>query len=141
MLRYQDLTTTPAGLRALAMLNPDDFAYLVPVFDAAFLACMQTTAINGVRQRNRCDVFYNNSSLAVIEDKLFFSLVHFILYLIREVLEQSLGMVPSDFNKWLKLLSSASSVALECHDVLPSRLASVVVNLKAPTGEDTPFLS
>ncbi len=139
MLRYHDIAAKPARLRALTTLNPNEFTDLVPLFEAAFLAQMQRTTIDGLPRRNRRYVPYKNSPPPTIEDKLLFILVHLKQNLTQDVQGQLFGMVQSDANKWLTLLRPVLSDALERLDVLPSRLATVSADSDAAAQETTPL--
>jgi hypothetical protein len=143
VLRYSDVATKPARLRSLTTLDPDEFRDLVPVFEAAFLDHMQQWTIHGLPRRNRRYVPYTNSPLPTIEDKLLFILVHLKQNLTQEVQGQLFGMVQSDANKWLTLLRPVLANAVDRLDVLPSRLASLLVSEGEPSAdaEDAPFLS
>lgn len=137
MLRYQDIAHKPARLRALTTLTPNEFADLVPAFEAAFLAHMQTTTIDGLPRRNRRYVPYKTSPLPTSEDKLLFILVHLKQHLTQEVQGQMFGMGQSDANKWLTLLRPVLEDALDRLDVLPSRLAAVLADDSTPRHDNT----
>lgn len=139
MLRYHDIANKPARLRALTTLEPAEFRDLVPAFEAAFLAYMQHTTIDGLPRRNRRYAPYKNSPLPTIEDKLLFILVHLKQNLTQEVQGELFGMVQSDANKWLTLLRPVLSDALERLDVLPSRLAAVLATETEGSQDATPF--
>jgi hypothetical protein len=139
VLRYHDIATKPARLRALTTLEPAAFRDLVAAFETAFLAHMQHTTIDGLPRRNRRYAPYKNSPLPTIEDKLLFILVHLKQNLTQEVQGELVGMVQSDANTWLTLLRPVRSDALERLDVLPSRLAAVLAAETAGSEDTTPF--
>lgn len=139
MLRYLDIATKPARLRALTTLEPAEFRDLVPHFEAAFLDHMQQWTIDGLPRKNRRYVPYKNTPLPTTEDKLLFILVHFKQNLTQEVQGELFGMVQSDANKWLTLLRPVLSAALERLDVLPARLALALQAYETDAPEDTPF--
>ena len=103
MLRYHDGAQPSARLRALTSLEADDFAAIVPVFDACFLERMQHYTIDGLPRLNRRYTPYKNSPLPTTEDKLLFILVYMKQHLTQEVHGQLFGMIQSDANKWLQL--------------------------------------
>jgi hypothetical protein len=139
VLRYQDVATKPARLRALTTLDPNEFRDLVPAFEAAFLAHMQQWTIDGLPRLNRRYVPYKTSPLPSIEDKLLFILVHLKQNLTQEVQGELFGMVQSDANKWLTLLRPVLADALERLDVLPWRLATILAPQDDPSEEAIPF--
>ncbi len=139
MLRYHEVATKPARLRALTTLEPTEFHDLVPVFQAAFLAHMQQWTIDGLPRLNRRYVPYKNSPLPTIEDKLLFILVHLKQNMTQDVQGELFGMVQSDANKWLTLLRPVLADALERLDVLPSRLATVLAIEGEPAEDASPF--
>ena len=140
MLRYQDIAHNKTRVRALTTLEPDEFAALVPVFEACFLARMQQYTIDGLPRLNRRYTTYKNSPLPAIEDKLLFILVHMKQNLTQEVQGQRFGMVQSDTNKWLQLLRPVLHAALQRLAVLPARLATIVSAAAAPAADRPPFL-
>jgi hypothetical protein len=139
VLRYADVATKSTRLRALTTLEPAEFTDLVPVFEAAFLAHMQTTTIDGLPRQNRRYVAYKNSPLLTIEDKLLFILVHLKQNLTQEVQGELFGMGQSDANKWLTLLRPVLADALERLDVLPPRLATVLAAEGTVSENESPF--
>jgi hypothetical protein len=139
VLRYADVATKTTRLRALTSLEPNEFTDLVPAFEFAFLAHMQTTTINGAPRRNRRYVAYKNSPLPTIEDKLLFILVHLKQNLTQEVQGELFGLGQSDTNKWLTLLRPVLADALHHLDVLPSRLATVLAAEGSTSEDDSPF--
>lgn len=139
MLRYQDIAQNRARLRALTSLEPDEFTVLVPAFEACFLERMQTYTIDGLPRLNRRYTPYKNSPLPTIEDKLVFILVHMKQNLTQEVHGQLYGMIQSDANKWLHLLRPILLRALEQLEVVPARLATLVVPRETTPAHDPPF--
>ena len=139
MLRYHDIAHNSTRLRALTTLEPDEFAALVPVFDACFLERMHAYTIDGLPRLNRRYTPYKNSPLPTIEDKLLFVLVHMKQNLTQEVQGQLFGMIQSDANKWLQLLRPVLHHALQQLDVLPARLATIVADPEAPVTDGAPF--
>ncbi len=128
MLRYHDVAQNKARLRALTSLEPDEFAALVPTFEACFLERMREYTIDGLPRLNRRYTSYKNAPLPTIEDKLLFVLVHMKQNLTQEVQGQLFGMIQSDANKWLQLLRPILHQALQQLEVLPARLAAIVTD-------------
>src|SRR5918997_3027236 len=139
MLRYQDIAHNKARVRALTTLEPEEFADLVPVFEACFMERMRDYTIDGLPRLNRRYTSYKNSPLPTIEDKLLFILVHVKQNLTQEVQGLLFGMVQSDANKWLQLLRPILFQALESLDVMPARLASAIAKSESPDEDDDPF--
>jgi hypothetical protein len=139
MLRYHDVAHTPARLHALTSLEPEEFAALVPVFEACFLDRMQHYTIDGLPRLNRRSTPYKNSPLPTAEDQLLFSLVHMKQHLTQEVHGQLFGMVQSDAPTGLQLVRPVLLRALEQLDVVPARLATLVVAPTSPRSDAVAF--
>ncbi len=139
MLRYHDVAHNTARRRALTTLEPDEFAALVPVFDACFLARMRDYTIDGLPRLNRRYTPYKNSPLPTTEDKLLFILVHIKQNLTQDVQGQLFGMIQSDANKWLQLLRPVLLRGLEQLDVVPARLAALMAGPAEPAADHRPF--
>ncbi len=139
MLRYHDIARSPSRLRALTSLEPDEFATIVPIFDACFLERMRDYTIDGLPRLNRRYTAYKNSPLPTPEDKLLFILVHMKQNLTQEVQGQLFGMIQSDANKWLQLLRPILLHALEQLAVVPARLAARMAAPVEPPADHTPF--
>jgi len=118
---------------------PDEFASVLPAFEAAFLERMRDYTIDGLPRLNRRYVPYKNSPLPTIEDKLLFILVHIKQNLTQEVHGQLFGMLQSDANKWLQVLRPVLAQALQRLDVLPARLAAAMEQSETQTSDDPPF--
>lgn len=139
MLRYQDIAHNSARVRALTSLEPDEFADLVPVFEACFLKRMHGYTIDGLPRLNRRYTAYKNSPLPTSEDKVLFILVHMKQNLTQEIQGELFGMIQSDANKWLQLLRPILFQALHQLDAIPPRLATVMVEKDGSTDDGVPF--
>lgn len=140
MLRYQDIAHNTSRLRALTTLEPDEFAALVPVFEACFFERMRGYTIDGLPRLNRRYTPYKNSPLPTIEDKLLFILIHMKQNLTQEVQGQLFGMIQSDANKSLQLLRPVLLRTLEQLDVVPARRATCMATPETPSAtDDAPF--
>ncbi len=139
MLRYQDIAHNKVRVRALTTLEPEEFADLVPVFEACFMDRMRDYTIDGLPRLNRRYTPYKNSPLPTIEDKLLFILVHMKQNLTQEVQGQLFGMIQSDANKWLQLLRPVLQTALHRLDVLPARLATIMTATDIADSDSSPF--
>ncbi len=136
VLWYHDVAQNTARLRALTTLEPNEFAALVPVFEACFLERMRDYTIDGLPRLNRRYTPYKNSPLPLIEDKLLFILVHMKQNLTQEVQGQLFGMIQSDANKWLQLLRPVLLRALERLEAVPARLATYMAAPERPGSTD-----
>lgn len=126
MLHYHAVANNNARLLALTSLTRAEFTALVPAFEIAFLARMQTHTIDGLPRLNRRYTPYTNSPLPTMEDKLLFILVHIKQHLTQEVQGQLFGMIQSDANKWLQVLRPVLRTALDTLEVVPARLAASI---------------
>lgn len=139
ILRYHDIAGNATRLRALTSLMPDEFAAVLPAFEAAFLERMQAYTLDGLPRLNRRYTPYKNSPLPTSEDKLLFILVHIKQNPTQEVQGQLFGMIQSDANKWLQVLRPILAEALRHLDVLPARLAATMKHREARPGDEHPF--
>jgi hypothetical protein len=139
VLRYQDVAHSSPRLRALTTLEPEEFAAIVPVFEACFLERMRAYTIDGLPRLNRRYTAYKNSPLPTIEDKLLFILVHMKQNLTQEMQGHLFGMIQSDVNKWLQLLRPVLHQALHHLGVLPARLATLVSDADTSAVDRPPF--
>ena len=139
VLRYQDVAHTSTRLRALTTLEPEEFAAIVPAFEACFLERMREFTIDGLPRLNRRYTTYKTSPLPTIEDKLLFILVHMKQNLTQEVQGQLFGMIQSDANKWLQLLRPVLHQTLQRLDVLPARLATIMADPDTSPPDGIPF--
>jgi hypothetical protein len=141
LLRYHDVADSETSLLALTSLTPDEFAALVPAFEACFLEAMQTNTIDGLPRENRRYVAYKNSPLLTIEDKLLFILVHMKQNLTQEVQGRLFGMRQSVANKWLQLLRPILQGALRREGALPSRIATILLDADPAPSDSAPFFT
>src|SRR5918911_439310 len=141
LLRYHDVADNETSLLALTSLTPTEFRALVPAFEACFVEAMQTSTIDGLPRENRRYVWYKNSPLPTIEDKLLFILVHMKQNLTQEVQGRLFGMRQSVANKWLHLLRPVLHGALQRVEVLPSRTATILPASDTPATASAPFFT
>jgi hypothetical protein len=141
LLRYHDVADSETSILALTSLTPDEFAALVPAFEACFLEAMQTNTIDGLLRENRRYVPYRNSPLPMIEDKLLFILVHVKQNLTQEVQGRLFGMRQSVANKWLQLLRPVLQCALRHAGALPSRTATLMPESDTTASDSAPFFT
>jgi hypothetical protein len=141
MLRYHDVAHNETSLCALTSLESAEFAALVPAFEACFLETMQQYTIDGLPRKNRRYTPYKNSPLPTIEDKLLFILVHMKQNSTQEVQGRLFGMVQSDAHKWLQLLRPVLQRALQQLDVIPARVATVLVDGDTMSADDSPLFT
>ncbi len=140
-LRYHDVADSETSVLALTSLTPDEFAALVPAFEACFFEAMQTNTIDGLPREHRRYVAYKNSTLPTIEDKLLFILVHMKQNLTQEVQGRLFGMRQSVANKWLQLLRPVLQCALRHEGALPSRTATIMPEPDTASSDSAPFFT
>src|SRR5688500_6183205 len=140
-LRYHDVAASETSLLALTSLTPDEFAALVPAYEACLLATMQTNTIDGLPREHRRYVAYKNSPLPTIEDKLLFILVHMKQNLTQEVQGRLFGIRQSVANKWLQLLRPVVQCALRHEGALPSRTATMMPDSEPTASDSAPFFT
>ena len=76
MLRYRDIPLHTTEVLDLTSLTVDEFAALVPPFEAAFLAYMAEWTLHGRRRQARRSTTSITCPLPTPEDRLLFILVY-----------------------------------------------------------------
>lgn len=104
MLRYRDIPTHTTDLLDLTSLTVEEFAVLVPPFDAAFLRYMAQWTFHGRRRQSRRYTTYTNCPLPTPEDRLLFILVYLKQNTIQTLHGCLFGMRQSKANHWIHVL-------------------------------------
>jgi len=123
MPNYEEVIQRAGSLRAMTGLTPHEFTALLPPFEHALLAYMETHTIDGQPRTSRCYSTYDNSPLPTMADKLLFILTYVKQNPIQEMQGQLFGMSQSNANKWIHLLHMVLNHALAHQDLLPARTA------------------
>jgi DDE superfamily endonuclease len=104
MLRYRDIPTHTTEVLDLTSLTVDEFAALVPPFEAAFLGYMAAWPLHGRRRQSRRYTTYTNCPLPTPEDRLLFILVYLKHNTIHMLHGRLFGMRQSKATQWIHVL-------------------------------------
>jgi Helix-turn-helix of DDE superfamily endonuclease len=104
MLRYRDLPAHTTEVLDLTSLTVDEFAALVPPFEAAFLSYMAEWTLHGRRRQSRRYTTYKNCPLPTPEDRLLFILVYLKQNPTQLLHGRVFGMRQSKATQWIHVL-------------------------------------
>jgi Helix-turn-helix of DDE superfamily endonuclease len=104
MIRYRDIPTHTTEVLDLTSLTVDEFAALVPPFEAAFLGYMAEWTLHGRRRQARRYTTYTNCPLPTPEDRLFFILVYLKQNPTQLLHGRLFGMRQSKATQWIHIL-------------------------------------
>ena len=121
MLRYRDIPTHTTEVLDLTSLTVDEFAALVPPFEAEFLAHMATWTLHGRRRQARRYTTYANCPLPTPEDRLLFILVYLKQNTIHLLHGRLFGMRQSKATQWIHVLLPVLRNALRTLGDAPCR--------------------
>lgn len=141
MLRYEHIAQNETKLLALTGLTRQEFADLVPVFQASFETVLHEQTLDGLARIGRAHTTYRNSPLPTSEDKLLFILVYLKQAPTQTLHGQLFGLSQSNANKWIHLLQRVLNHALATKSCLPSRTAQVGNDDDPAAAEHVPFFS
>jgi len=102
-------------------LTLEEFAILVPPFEAAFQAHMAAWRLDGKPRTARQFAVYKNCPLPTAEDRLFFLLTYLKTYALQVVHGRLFGMGQSKANQWIHVLLPALLAALRTLGDAPAR--------------------
>lgn len=141
MLRYEQIAQNETKLLALTGLTRQEFADLVPVFQASFETVLREQTLEGLERIGRAYTTYRNSPLPTSEDKLLFILVYLKQAPTQTLHGQLFGLSQSNANKWIHLLHRVLNHALATQACLPARTADIRRDDDRSAGDQTPFFS
>ena len=121
MLRYCDVPTHTTEVLDLTSLTVDEFAALVPPFEAAFLAYMAEWTLHGRRRQARRYTTYANCPLPTPEDRLLFILVYLKQHPTHLLHGRLFGMRQSKATQWIHVLLPVLRNALRTLGDAPCR--------------------
>src|ERR687893_461171 len=120
-VRFSDVQSRPTEFLDLTSLTPDEFALLIPPFEAAFQAHMARGRLDGKPRTARQFAVYKNCPLPTPQDRLFFLLTYLKTYSLQVVQGRLFGMSQSKANKWIHVLLPALQAALSSLGDTPAR--------------------
>ena len=138
MLRYHDLPTHTTEVLDLTSLTVEEFAALVPPFEAAFLSYMAEWTLHGRRRQSRRYTTSTNCPLPTPEDRLLFMLVSLKQHPTPLLHGRVFGMRQSKATQWIHVLLPVLRTALRTIGDAPSRSVEA---LHARLGLEVPALS
>ena len=104
MVRYQDIKMKAYRILDLTSLTPDEFAQLVPPFEAAFVRHMRDWTMEGKPRTARAYTPYTNSPLPTPQDRLLFILSYLKVAALQVAHGSMFNMSQSNANKWIHVL-------------------------------------
>jgi Helix-turn-helix of DDE superfamily endonuclease len=120
-LRFADLRMRPTEVLDLTSLTVNEFARLVPPFEAAFQAHMSLWRLDGNPRTARRYTTYTNCPLPTPEDRLLFILVYLKTYPLQVVQGRLFGMGQSKAHQWIHVLLVVLRATLRTLGDTPTR--------------------
>ena len=121
MLRYRDIASHTTEVLDVTSLTVDEFAALVPPFEAAFLDSMAIWTLHGRRRQARRSTTYTNCPLPTPEDRLLFILVYLKQHPTHLLHGRVFGMRQSKATQWIHVLLPVLRTALRTLGDAPCR--------------------
>jgi hypothetical protein len=121
MLRYRDIPSHTTEVLDLTSLTVDEFAALVPPFEAAFLDYMALWTLHGRRRQARRYTTYTTCPLPTPEDRLLFILVSLKQHPTHLLHGRLFGMRQSKATQWIHVLLPVLRTALRTLGDAPCR--------------------
>jgi DDE superfamily endonuclease len=121
MLTYDELKESPRKFVSLTSLTPDEFAWLLPAFERAYLRKYPAAKTKVGTPRKRKAGGGRKGVLVSIEQKLLFALVYQKSYPLQSVMGELFGMGQSQANEWIHSLLPILKQALDDLGYAPER--------------------
>src|SRR5918997_6915707 len=106
-VRFTDLQSRPMEFLDLTSLTLDEFAQLIPSFEAAFHAHMAAWRLDGKPRTARRFAVYQTCPLPTPEDRLLFILAYVKTYALQVVQGRLFRMGQSKAHQWIHVLLPA----------------------------------
>ena len=120
-LRFADLRNRPTAVLDLTSLMVNEFALLVPPFEAAFQAHMARWRLDGKSHTARRYTTSQNCPLPTAEDRLLFILVYLKTYPLQVVQGRLFGIGQSKAHQWIHVLLVVLRATLRTLGDAPTR--------------------
>lgn len=131
--RYQDIVTHADRHLALTSLTADEFALLVPSFEASFQAHMQVWCLDGSPRTARSYTTYKNCPLPTADERLLFILVFLKTNPLQEAHGTLFALPQGKVNMWVQTLLPVLQQTFRTLGDAPSRnLADLATRVAAP---------
>lgn len=121
MLSYEELKKNPRKFVALTSLAPEEFEYLLPAFERAYLMVYPASKTMAGKKRKRKAGGGRKGALANIEQKLLFGLVYQKSYPVQSIMGELFGMGQTQANEWIHSLLPILKQALDDLGYEPER--------------------
>jgi hypothetical protein len=121
MLTYAELKEKPRKMVSFTSLTPDEFEFLLPAFERAYLRKYPSSQTKAGNERKRKAGAGRKGSLANSEEKLLFALVYQKSYPLQSVMGELFGMGQSQANEWIHKLLPILKQALDDLGYAPER--------------------
>lgn len=113
MLTYEQIKKTPRKFVALTSLTPEEFDYLLPAFEQAYLKVYPAFKTMAGKKWKRKTGGGRKGALANIEQKLLFGLVYQKRYPVQSIMGELFGMGQTQANEWIHSLLPILNQALD----------------------------
>lgn len=121
MLTYEELKNNTRKFVSLTSLTPEEFDFLLPGFERAYLKAYPVSKTKAGQKRERKAGGGRKGTLASIEEKLLFALVYQKSYPVQSIMGELFGMGQSQANEWIHTLLPILKQALDDLGYEPER--------------------
>ena len=121
MLTYEELKNNARKFVSLTSLTLEEFDFLLPAFERAYLKAYPVSKTMTGKKRERKAGGGRKGSLASIEQKLLFALVYQKSYPVQSIMGELCGMGQSQANEWIHNLLPILKQALDNLGYEPER--------------------
>jgi len=121
MLTYEELKNNVRKFVSLTSLTPEEFDFLLPAFERAYLKAYPVSKTMTGKQRERKAGGGRKGTLASLEQKLLFALVYQKSYPVQSIMGELFGMGQSQANEWIHSLLPILKQALDDLGYEPER--------------------
>jgi len=121
MLTYEELKNNARKFVSLTSLTLEEFDFLLPAFERAYLKAYPVSKTMTGKKRERKAGGGRKGSLASIEQKLLFALVYQKSYPVQSIMGELFGMGQSQANEWIHNLLPILKQALDNLGYEPER--------------------
>ena len=121
MLTYEELKNNTRKFVSLTSLTREEFDFLLPAFEQAYLKAYPVSKTKAGQKRERKAGGGRKGTLASIEQKLLFALVYQKSYPVQSIMGELFGMSQSQANEWIHTLLPILKQALDKLGYEPER--------------------
>ena len=121
MLTYEQLKNNARKFVSLTSLMPEEFEFLLPAFERAYLKAYPVSKTMTGKKRERKAGGGRKGTLASMKQKLLFALVYQKSYPVQSIMGELFGMSQSQANEWIHSLLPILKQALDDLGYEPER--------------------